>query len=448
MSSRGKRGKDDTKDDGSRKGKRSGRSRTPRGGRKDGKGEDDEQGDMISGSILPIIFGFGGFNGPQGEDAGDDGDGWRPKGKMAVLKDRIQKSGMDAKDKEQVLLRLKNSNEERNKHVEWFEYLLRVPFGKYASISVTQDSSTEELNSYFSKIQTSLDEAVYGMTDVKEEILNYIAQFISNGEKGMPRVIGLCGPAGAGKTSLIRRGLSLALNRQMRSFSCGGLRDSAYLLGFEHTYSGSRYGRIAQSLIESEIMNPILFFDELDKISDTCDGRDIANVLIHLTDPSQNYEFNDKYFAGVRIDMSKVVFVFSYNDSSLIHPVLKDRIHEIKISPFTEEEKIVIGTKYLLKEVGSNIGFKDGDIVIPDEVMRFIIKEYCKNDKGVRPLKRCIETILMKLNTARYYKQTKYKTISKENIKLPYTLSEEVVKELIKKKESDDAMLSYPSFYL
>ena len=137
MSSRGKRGKDDSRDDGSRKGKRSGRSRTPKGGRKDEQGEDDEN--MISGSILPIIFGFGGFNGPQGEDAGDDGDGWRPKGKMAVLKDRIQKSGMDARrQRNRYLLRLKNSNEERNKHVEWFEgSITRLPFGKYASISVT-----------------------------------------------------------------------------------------------------------------------------------------------------------------------------------------------------------------------------------------------------------------------------------------------------------------------
>jgi ATP-dependent Lon protease len=138
--------------------------------------------------------------------------------------------------------------------------------------------------------------------------------------------------------------------------------------------------------------------------------------------------------------MSKVVFVFTYNDSSLIHPILKDRIHEIKIAPFTEEEKIVIGTKYLLKEVGSNIGFKDGDIICPNEVMRFMVEEYCKNDKGVRHLKRCIETILMKLNTARYYKQTKYKTISKETITLPYTLSETVVKELVKKKENDESM--------
>jgi len=446
MSSRGKRGKDDSRDDSSRKGKRSGRSRSPKGN-KDDPTEVDDQDTGLQGSILPIIFGFGGFSGPQGEDAGDDADGWRPKGKIAALKDRIQKSGMDAKDKEQVLLRLKTSNEDRSKQLEWFEHLLRVPFGKYASMSVNQHSSTEELNTYFSKIQSSLDDAVYGMTEVKEEIMNYIAQFISNGDKGMPRVIGLCGAAGCGKTSLIRRGLSLALNRGMKSFSCGGLRDSAYLLGFEHCYSGSRYGRIAQSLMESEIMNPILFFDELDKISDTCDGRDIANVLIHLTDPSQNYEFNDKYFAGVRIDMSKVVFVFSYNDSSLIHPVLKDRIHEIKIAPFTEEEKVVIGTKYLLKEVGLNIGFKDGDIIIPDDVMRFMIKEYCKNDKGVRPLKRCIETILMKLNTARYYKQNKYKSISKEHIKLPYTLSETVVKELVKKKE-DDSNLSYPSMYL
>ena len=445
MSSRGKRGKDDKKDDNSRGGKRSGRSRS-----RNSRQVDDEQDniDDMEGTILPIIFSYAGNIKPAGDDTDGDDDGWKPKGKIAVIRDRIMKSGMDAKDKDQLVLRLKSINEDKAKHMEWFESILRIPFGKFASMTVSEKSSTTDLNTYFSKIQTGLDEAVYGMNEAKEEIINYIAQFISNGESGMPRVIGLLGPAGCGKTSLIRRGLSVALNRPMKSFSCGGLRDSAYLLGFEHTYSASRYGRIAQSLMEAEVMNPILFFDELDKISDTSDGRDIANVLIHLTDPSQNYDFNDKYFAGIRIDLSKTVFVFSYNDASLIHPVLKDRIHEIKIAPFTEDEKVTIGTKYLLKEVSSNIGFKEGDIIYPDDLMRFTIREYCKNDKGVRPLKRCIETILMKLNTARYYKQQKYKTISAEHIKLPYTLTEPVVKELLKKKESDDHFLSYPSMYL
>ena len=447
MSSRGKRGKDDSRDDGSRKGKRSGRSRTPRG-RKDEQGEDDDQGDMISGSILPIIFGFGGFNGPQGEDAGDDGDGWRPKGKMAVLKDRIMKSGMDQKTKDQVLIRLKNSNDERTKQLEWFEGLLRIPFGKFASVPVTVQSDREELNAYFSKVQSSLDDAVFGMNDVKEEMLNYIAQFISSGDKGMPRVLGLQGFPGTGKTAIIRKGLATALNRPLSSFSCGGMKDSAFLQGFSFTYSGSRYGRIAQGLMDSGVMNSIYFFDELDKIGDNSDGREITNMLIHMTDPSQNFDYEDKYFDGVRIDLSKIVFVFSYNDSNLINPVLKDRINEIKVPSPSDDEKVIIGTKYLLRDICKNIGFQEGDIVCSDEVMRFIIKEYCKNDKGVRPLKQAIETIVMKLNTARYYTQKKYKILSKDPIKLPYSLTEEVVKELLKKKERDDAMLSYPSFYL
>ena len=119
MSSRGKRGKDDSKDDSSRKGKRSGRSRSPKGN-KDDATEPDDQDDGLQGSILPIIFGFGGFERPQGEDAGDDTDGWRPKGKIAVLKDRIQKSGMDPKMKEQSIQRLKSINEDKAKHIEWF----------------------------------------------------------------------------------------------------------------------------------------------------------------------------------------------------------------------------------------------------------------------------------------------------------------------------------------
>ena len=125
-------------------------------------------------------------------------------------------------------------------------------------------------------------------------------------------------------TAIVRKGLANALNRPLVSYSCGGMKDSAFLQGFSFTYSGSRYGRIAQGLMESGVMNPILFFDELDKISDNSDGREITNMLIHMTDPSQNFDYEDKYFDGIRIDLSKVVFVFSYNDANLIRPVSKD----------------------------------------------------------------------------------------------------------------------------
>jgi len=238
-------------------------------------------------------------------------------------------------------------------------------------------------------------------------------------------------------TSLLRRGLADVIKRPMKCISMGGIRDSAHFLGFEFTYSGSKYGCIVQTLIEMGVMNPIIFMDELDKISFTNDGMDVQNLLVHLTDPVQNTTFEDKYFAGIEIDLSKVVIVFSFNDINLISPILKDRIHIINIPTPTEKEKIIIGNKYLIKELSPNIGLKVDDIVFGEEVMRYLIQNFCKSDKGVRGLKRCIETIMLKINTARFLgRLNKYKTL-KGSLKFPVSVTKDMAEELIEKNKDE-----------
>jgi ATP-dependent Lon protease len=211
------------------------------------------------------------------------------------------------------------------------------------------------------------------------------------------------------------------------------------LNGFSFTYSGSRPGAIVNGLIDTGSMNSIFFFDELDKISTTNDGIDIQNMLIHLTDPVQNNDFQDKYFEGVPIDLSKIIFIFSFNDIGLISPILKDRLHIIKVPDPDIKEKVIIGTKYLTKELYPNIGLKDEDIVFSENIMRYIINEHCEHDKGVRNLKRCIETILLKINTARFIgKRNKYKSL-KGKLTFPTQVTSEMVDELIDKhKDSRD----------
>jgi glycosyltransferase involved in cell wall biosynthesis len=146
----------------------------------------------------------------------------------------------------------------------------------------------------------------------------------------MPRVICLQGQAGVGKTSFIRNGISKILNRPFKHINMGGICDGDYLIGHESTYVGSKPGMIVNSLIESKVMNPIIFMDEVDEISNSEKGIDVQSVLIHLTDPVQNSDFQDKYFGGLKIDLSKVLFVFSCNDESKISPILKDRLNIIK----------------------------------------------------------------------------------------------------------------------
>jgi ATP-dependent Lon protease len=350
---------------------------------------------------------------------------------------RILDCKMTREQKLQCLLKVPAIGADGTKQIEWFETVLKIPWGQYASIPVNKTNKPAELADFFTKASTTLDEAVYGMETVKEEITNYIAQVLSTDNMSQPRVIALCGSPGVGKTVLVRRGLAEALNRPMKSISMGGIADSSYFIGFDYCYVGSRVGLIATALMETKVMNPVIFMDELDKISNTHSGLEIQNLLVHLTDPVQNNTFADKYLSGLNIDLSRVLFVFSYNDEKAINPILKDRLHIIRVPDPQLDAKIIIGTKYLVNELAENVGFKKGDVIFSPDVMRVIIQNFCKNDKGVRNLKRCIETIMLKCNTARYLgNKQKYKCF-KTSPSLPINITEEIARQLLDSNKSD-----------
>lgn len=348
---------------------------------------------------------------------------------VEVLKNKIIKSDMPNSVKETVMNRLKHVESDGAKQIEWIESILKVPWGKYSKIKVSKESKEEEIKSYFTSVKNDLDKHVYGMEKVKEEIVNYVAQFISTGGKSMPRVLGLVGEPGTGKTRLLRYGLAPALGRPIKSISMGGIRDSSHFVGFDYTYSGSRYGLVVQSIIESGVMNPIIFMDELDKISLGHDGMDVQNMLVHLTDPVQNNAFHDKYFAGIPFDLSKCVFVFSFNDEQLVHPILKDRLHIIRVPTPTLNEKIHIGKDYLTKEISPNIGCKEEDILFSEDVLTYLIGKHCSDDKGIRGLKKCMESIYLKINAARYVPGTKYKSL--QSVSFPFNVTKSVVDECV-----------------
>jgi ATP-dependent Lon protease len=370
-----------------------------------------------------------------GGDNSSNNDGVPAKYK--ALKEKILKSNMDDKVKETVISRLKNIDSDKQKHLEWFELLLKIPFKKHSDIPISKNDGEEKLSAYFDSVYETLDNATYGMSQVKEEIVNFVAQIVSTNNTNMPRIIALQGLAGVGKSALIRRGLAQSLKRPMKNFSCGGMKDVNYLTGFSFTYSGSRPGSIVNGLIDCGVMNPIFFFDELDKISTNSDGVEIQNMLIHLTDPVQNNDFQDKYFDGIPIDLSKVIFIFAFNDINLINPILKDRLHIIKVPAPDTKEKVIIGTKYLTKELYPNIGLEDKDIIFTEEIMKYIISQHCENDGGVRNLKRCIETILLKINTARFIgKRNKYKSL-KNKLSFPISITTVMLDELIDKNKNE-----------
>jgi ATP-dependent Lon protease len=360
--------------------------------------------------------------------------------KKETLKDRINNSTLPEDYKKMALdkeLSISNNlSSSASKDKEWVESLLKIPFNKYSNLVVSKKSNTvKEIRDFFVNAVKDMDDVSYGMDTVKEEILDCISQMISTNSECMPRVLCLQGERGCGKTSFIRGGLAKILNRPFKQINMGGLTDSSFLLGHEQTYVGSRAGIIVNSLIETKVMNPIIFMDEVDKISTSEKGIDVQSVLIHLTDPVQNSDFQDKYFPGINIDLSKVLFVFSCNDDTKLSPILKDRLNIIRVKNPSLNDKVVIGKKYLLKELCPNIGIDIDKILIEDDTVKLIITKYCKDDVGLRGLKKCIESILLKINSALYNPMIKYKTLKKISLEEPFEITVSVVEDVLKKNE-------------
>ena len=360
--------------------------------------------------------------------------------KKETLKDRINNSTLPEDYKKLALEKevsiSNNFASSASKDKEWVETLLKIPFGKYCNLKVSKkENSVKEIKEFFTKAVKDMESVAYGMNDVKEEILDCISQMISTNSDCMPRVLCLQGERGCGKTSFIRGGLAKILNRPFKQINMGGLTDSSFFLGHEQTYIGSRAGMMVNSLIETKVMNPIIFMDEVDKISTSDKGIDVQSVLIHLTDPVQNSDFQDKYFPGISIDLSKVLFVFSCNDDTKLSPILKDRLNIIRVKNPTINDKVVIGKKYLLKELCPNIGLDITKILLDDDTVKFIITKYCKDDVGLRGLKKCIESILLKINNALYNPVIKYKTLKNISLEDPFEVSISVVDDVLKKNE-------------
>ena len=256
------------------------------------------------------------------------------------------------------------------------------------------------VNDSMVEISNVLDDSVYGHTKAKRQIQRVIGQWITGEQSGY--CFGFEGPPGVGKTSLARKGLANCLKdkdgttRPFSFIALGGSSNGSTLSGHNYTYVGSTWGRIIDILMEQKCMNPIIFIDELDKVSRTENGKEIIGILTHLIDPTQNESFQDKYFNGIDIDMSKALFIFSYNDVSAIDRILLDRIHRIKFDHLTLFDKLEITNKYILPELYEKIGLND-TIEMDENVIKFIIENYT-NESGVRKLKEILFEVISEIN--------------------------------------------------
>jgi ATP-dependent Lon protease len=318
---------------------------------------------------------------------------------------------------------------EYSKLKNWIDMFMNIPFEYYSTLDVTKEDSHD----FLEKSYSILNEAVYGLDDAKIQLIQLMGQLIVN-----PSTIGcsiaINGPPGTGKTSLIKEGVSKILNRPFIFIPLGGATDSSFLEGHSYTYEGSTCGKIIQSIIDCKCMNPVIYFDELDKISDSPKGAEILNLLVHITDTSQNCQFHDKYFREIEFDLSKCLFIFSYNDEANISPILLDRMYKIKTGGYSSKEKIHIVNNYLSPFIGKQMAFSNNDIIIKDDVLMYIIEKFTMEEKGVRNVKRCIEIIYSKLNLFRLMKPgvNIFKQQIDLDVSFPFEVTRNNVDKLIK----------------
>jgi ATP-dependent Lon protease len=337
-----------------------------------------------------------------------------------------------------ILKTMEPSDNEYYKIKNWVDAFMRIPFGKYKELNIKMENGVEECSKFMETSMNTLDTCVFGLNDAKMQILQMIGQWISN-PAAMGTAIAIKGPPGTGKTSLIKEGISKILGREFAFIALGGASDSSFLEGHSYTYEGSTWGKIVQILMDSKSMNPVIYFDELDKVSDTPKGEEIIGILTHLTDTSQNSSFHDKYFSDIDFDLSKCLFIFSYNDESKINPILKDRMYCIQTKGYNSKEKITIAKNYLLPKIREQVNFKEDELIIPDETIEYLTtnKNLTKGEEGVRNLKRCLEIVHTKLNLFRLV-NPENSIINKEidlKVEFPFNVTKENLDKLIKNEE-------------
>ncbi len=298
-----------------------------------------------------------------------------PDGVMQTIKEELDKlSVLEVQSAEYAVCR------------NYLDWLTIVPWGIYSGGA----DGEAGLDLKFAK--KVLEEDHYGLNDIKERILEFIAVGkLSGGVKGS--IICLVGPPGVGKTS-IGKSIARALKRQFYRFSVGGMRDEAEIKGHRRTYIGAMPGKMIQALKFTQEMNPVIMLDEVDKMSSSYHG-DPASALLEVLDPEQNKDFLDHYL-DVRCDLSNILFIVTANVLDTIPEPLKDRMDILRLSGYILEEKVKIAEKYLIPRNRKNMGLKPTNLEFTSKAIAHIINGYAR-EAGVRSLENNIKKVMRKV---------------------------------------------------
>ena len=312
---------------------------------------------------------------------GEDDEG---SSEIAALKSELAKAGMPADTEEHVrtqiarLERMGESSAEYSMTRSYLEWLLALPWSKL---------DKEEID--IEKAQRILDEDHFGLETIKRRIVEFLAVRKLNPEGHSP-ILCFVGPPGVGKTSL-GQSIARALGLKFVRVSLGGVHDEAEIRGHRRTYVGALPGNIIQALRKVGARNPVMMLDEVDKVSASSQG-DPFSALLEVLDPEQNHTFRDNYL-GVPFDLSKVLFIGTANMLDNMPPPLRDRMEIIQLSGYTEEEKLQIARRYLVRRQLTANGLNAEQVLLSDDILRHLIADYTR-EAGVRGLERQIGAVL------------------------------------------------------
>jgi len=309
-----------------------------------------------------------------------------------------KKSGK--KENVQEIIRFVESIENQDIIYDISNVIIATKLQKFQSDMLSLKSKIQNVDNEIMSIRKILDKSIHGHRYAKNQILKIIGQWMNGTQSGY--CFGFEGSPGIGKTSLAKKGLSNCLidvdgkSRPFAFIALGGSSNGSTLEGHSYTYVNSLWGRIVDILMETKYMNPIIYIDELDKVSKTEHGKEIIGILTHLIDTTQNDCFQDKYYSGINLDLSKALFIFSYNDPDNIDRILLDRIHRIHFDNLSMDEKITIVKEHLLPEINEKMGFHD-TVVLADDTIEYIIESYTV-EPGIRKLKEIIFDLFGEIN--------------------------------------------------
>ena len=352
---------------------------------------------------------------------------------------KILQSSMNIKTKAEIIKMIdsmSSTNGDKKKIESYIDSVSQLPLGIYKSLPVTHASPKQDIIKFLEDSKTKLDKVVFGHTEAKDKIIKLFAQWISNPtSNGL--VIGIEGPMGCGKTTFVKDGICKVLGLPFGFIPLGGISDGSFLVGHSYTYEGSKCGKICDVLKDTGHMNTILYFDELDKVSNTTHGEEIINILIHLTDSSQSDTFQDKYFCNIPIDLSRCLIVFSFNDISMVNPILRDRMSVINTKEYTTENKVEIANKYMLPSILKQFALNEEHIIITAQTIKHIINTI-DDEAGVRNLKRALTDIVGTVNYNNIIGNAEYN--------LPYTITSEFIDSLLKTKKEKNSNFLYSMY--